>query len=46
MERSLLNTPIIFLWYGFHFRSTDLADKPHDSYDSGSLCKQTANTLL
>ena len=26
---SLLNSPIIIPCCGFHFRSTDLADKPH-----------------
>ena len=45
IEHSLLNSPIIIPRYGFHFRSTDLPNKPH-SNDSGSLCKQTANTLL
>ena len=28
MEHSLLNSPIIIPHYGFHFRSTDLAEKP------------------
>ena len=28
-EHSLLNSPIIIPRYGFHFRSTDLAFKPH-----------------
>ena len=44
---SLLNyLAIIIRHCGFHFRSTDLADKPH-SQDSGSICKQTwINTLL
>ena len=45
IEHSLPNSPIIIPCYGFHFRSTDLPDKPH-SKDSASLCKQTANTLL
>ena len=29
IEPSLLNCPIIIPGYGFHFRSTDLADKHH-----------------
>ena len=29
IEHSLLYSPIIIPRYGFHFRSTDLADKPH-----------------
>ena len=29
IEHSLLKSPIIIPRYGFHFRSTDLADKPH-----------------
>ena len=28
-DHSLLNSPIIIPRYGFHFRSTDLTDKPH-----------------
>ena len=28
-ENSLFNSPIIIRRCGFHFRSTDLADKPH-----------------
>ena len=28
-RHSLLNSPIIIPRYGFHLRSTDLADKPH-----------------
>ena len=28
-EHSLFNSPIIFRRCGFHFRSTDLADKPN-----------------
>ena len=28
IEHSLLNSPIIIPHYGFHFRLTDLADKP------------------
>ena len=40
IEISLLNSPIIIPRYGFHFRSTDISDKPH-SYDCGSICKQT-----
>ena len=39
-EHSLFNYPIVIRRDGFHFRSTDLADKPY-SYDSGSICKQT-----
>ena len=31
LRHSLLNPPIIILLYVFHFRSTDLADKPHSS---------------
>ena len=44
-DHSLLNSPIVIPRYGFHFRSTDLADKPH-SYDSGSICKQTWFSLI
>ena len=29
VERTLLNSPFIICSYGFHFRSTDLADKRH-----------------
>ena len=29
MEHSLCNSPIIIPCYGFHFRSTDLSNKPH-----------------
>ena len=29
IEHSLLNSPIVICRYGFHFRSTDLADKPN-----------------
>ena len=29
IEHSLLNSAIIIPRYGFHFRSTDLAVKPH-----------------
>ena len=29
IEHSLFNSPIIIPRYGFHFRSTDLADKPY-----------------
>ena len=43
-EHSLFNPPIIIRRYGFHFRSTDLANKPH-SKNCGSICKQT-RTLL
>ena len=28
-ENSLLKSAIGILYYGFHFRSTDLSDKPH-----------------
>ena len=28
-EHNLFNSPIIIYRCGFHFRSTDLADKPH-----------------
>ena len=45
IEHRVLNSPIIIPHYGFHFRLTDLTDKP-DSQDSGSICKQTAYTLL
>ena len=44
-EHSLLNSHIIISLYGYHLRSTDLADKPI-SFDSESLCKQTANAVL
>ena len=45
-ENSLFNSPIIIPCSRFHFRSTDLADKSQ-SYDSGSICKQTwIKTLL
>ena len=44
-ELSLFNSPIIICRFGFHFRSTDLADKPH-SYDTGSFCKQTWKQTL
>ena len=37
IEHSIFNSPIIIPRYGFNFRSTDLADKPH-SQDSRSLC--------
>ena len=30
-EHSLFNSPIVIRHYGFHFRSIDLADKPHSS---------------
>ena len=28
-EHSLFDSPIIIRCFGFHFRSTDLVDKPH-----------------
>ena len=45
VEHSLLNSPVTKTRRGFHFRSSDLPDKPH-SKDSGSLCREIANTLL
>ena len=44
IERSL-NSPINILSYGFHFRSTDLADKLH-SYGSGSICNKPGKRLF
>ena len=40
IKHSLLYSPFI-IRYGFHFRSTNLADKPL-SKDSRPICKQTA----
>ena len=39
VRHSLCNSPYIIRRCRFHFRSTDLADKPH-SLDCGSICKQ------
>ena len=41
IKHNLLYSPFIIRRYGFHFRSTNLADKPL-SKDSRSICKQTA----
>ena len=39
-EHSLFNSPVIIRQYGFHFMSTELADKPY-SKNCRSICKQT-----
>ena len=44
-EHSLLNSPIIIPRHRFHFRSTDLTDKPH-SQASVSICKHTRKMTL
>ena len=37
IEHNMLNS-LVIPHYGFHFRPTDLTDKPH-SQDYGSICK-------
>ena len=44
---SLLNTPVIIRRrFGFHFRSTDLAEKKNIHRNFGSICKQTCDRAI